>query len=104
MNQSIYIRQNKEIHNISLNNIIYILRDNETQTTRIITKERKYETRQSLIKIEKQLDKRFCKTHRSCIINKEKIKKINFKENTIYFENDEKIDYISRNYKKNLRV
>ena len=30
-------------------------------------------------------------------------KSVNFKENIIYFENDKKIDLLSRNYKKGLK-
>lgn len=49
------------------------------------------------------LDERFFQTHRSCIINIEKIKDINWKKNIIYFVNGESIDYLSRDRKKSLR-
>ena len=50
-----------------------------------------------------KLDDRFYKTHRACIVNLDKIKKVDFKNEIIYFDNNLKIDYLSRNYKKGLK-
>ena len=52
---------------------------------------------------DEELDERFYKTHRACFVNLKRIESVNFKENIIYFENDKKIDLLSRNYKKGLK-
>ena len=51
-----------------------------------------------------KLDKRFVQSHRACYVNRDKVKSIDFKNNIIYFNNGMKLDYLSRNYKKGLRV
>ena len=50
------------------------------------------------------LDERFYLTHRSCIVNIERINKIDWKNNIIYFKNScEKTDYLARDKKKGLK-
>ena len=47
-----------------------------------------------------EMDARFYLTHRSCIVNTEKIKSVDWKENIIYFENVESIDLLARDKKR----
>ncbi len=101
---TIIVKSEKIIHKIKLEDILYIYKENGSANTNIVTKTKEYKVRESLIKLEQKLDNRFCKTHRSCIVNKDKIKKINFKEKEISMEGNKKVDYLSRNYKKNLKV
>ncbi len=99
----ISFRCNKEIHHVKLDNIIYVYRDNALEKTTIVTTEDEYPIRESLTDIVKKLDKRFVQTHRACFVNKEKIESVDFKRGIIYFVNDTSIDYLSRNFKKELR-
>lgn len=94
---------NKEIHHVKLDNIIYVYRNSAIEKTIIVTNEDEYPVRESLSEIVKKLDVRFVRTHRACYVNKEKIESIDFKNSIIYFINDTSIDYLSRNYKKELR-
>ena len=96
-------RSNKEIHHVKLDNILYLYRDNNTLQTMVVTNDGEYNIRDSLVSISKKLDQRFYQTHRACFVNIDKVKKVDFITGIIYFENNKKIDYLSRNYKKGLR-
>lgn len=99
----ISFRCNKEIHRVKLNNILYVYKDGESDKTTIITTDNKYPIRDSLSNIVSKLGSNFVQTHRACYVNVEKIESIDFKNSIIYLINDTSIDYLSRNYKKNLR-
>lgn len=99
----ISFKSNKELHHLKVDNILYVLRDNSTEKTKIVTNDNEYFVRDSLLNIVKKLDSRFYQTHRACYVNLDKIKTVDFKNNTIYFINDKSTDYLSRNYKKGLR-
>lgn len=99
----ISFKSNKELHNVKIENILFISRDTYLEKTKIVTTDNEYLVRDSLLNIVKKLDSRFYKTHRACFVNTEKIKSVDFKENKIYFENDKSTDLLSRNYKKGLR-
>ena len=102
-NKTLKIKIGRIIHNIKLEDIIYIIKEKKNKKIKIITKEKEYRVNQSLKVMESKLDSRFCKTHRSCIVNKDKIEKIDNKENKIYLKDSKEIDYISRTYKINLK-
>ncbi len=93
----------KGIHHINYENILYIVKDNNSRKTKIVTSESEYIVSPSLTTIIKKLDSRFYQTHRACFVNLKKIKSVDFKNNIIYFKHNKKIDYLSRNYKKELR-
>jgi DNA-binding LytR/AlgR family response regulator len=57
----------------------------------------------ALNEIMEKLNPKFCRTHRACIVNKENIKSIDYKTNIITFKNEEKIDLLSKNYKKEVK-
>ena len=99
----ISFRCNKEIHHVKLDNIIYVYRDNALEKTTIVTTDDEYPIRESLSEVTKKLDSRFVQTHRACFVNKDKIESVDFKNNIIYFINDSSTDYLSRNFKKELR-
>ena len=96
-------KSNKELHHVKIDNILYISRDTYQEKTKIVTTDSEYLVRESLANVIFKLDGRFYKTHRACFVNLKRIESVNFKENIIYFENDKKIDLLSRNYKKGLK-
>ena len=49
------------------------------------------------------LDDRFYLSHRSCLINTDKVRKIDWKNSVIYFENGISISLLSRDRKKGLK-
>lgn len=99
----ISFKSNKELHNVKIENILFISRDTYLEKTKIVTTDNEYLVRDSLLNIIKKLDSRFYQTHRACFANIKMIKSVDFKENKIYFENDKSTDLLSRNYKKGLK-
>lgn len=90
-------------YRVDLNDILYITKTINKHQTIIKTISNEYYTSISLNKIISQLTTDFIQTHRACIINKNNIKKINFKENIITFINNEKISLLSKKYKKEVK-
>ena len=101
--KSLNFKSNKELHHVKLDNIFYICKDSYSEKVIIKTADNEYLVRDSLANIVSNLNNTFIQTHRACFVNKDKIKSVDFKNNIIYFENDTSTDYLSRNYKKNLR-
>lgn len=96
-------KSNKELHHIKLNNILYLYKDSASEKTIVVTIEEEYSVREPLSTIVKRLDERFVQTHRACFVNIDKIESVDFKNSIIYLSDDISMDYLSRNYKKNLR-
>ena len=93
------IKDKKAYYRLSLDSIIYIMRDSVERKTIIYTENNVHPINKSLKEIEKELDDRFIKTHRSCIINKNRMAEVNYKERKIIFDNGIKIDLLSKKYK-----
>ena len=100
---ALVFKQDKEIYHIKYDNILYIFRDNAKDKTKIKSIDKEYYVRDTLTNVAKQLDNRFYQTHRACYVNLNNIKCADFKDDIIYFINDDNIDYLSRNYKKGLK-
>ena len=100
---ALVFKQDKEIYHIKYDNILYIFRDNAKDKTKIKSIDKEYYVRDTLTNVTKQLDNRFYQTHRACYVNLNNIKCADFKNDIIYFTNDDSIDYLSRNYKKGLK-
>ena len=101
--KTISFKSNKELVNIKIEDIMYIYKTDDQNKIEVVLKNNNYKIRESLSNIMLKLDDRFYKTHRACIVNLDKIKKVDFKNEIIYFDNNLKIDYLSRNYKKALK-
>ena len=99
----INFKSNKELHHILQDDIYYIYKENYSDKSIIVTSNNTYTVSESLSSLMSKLDDRFYQTHRACCVNLNKISKVDFKENIIYFDNDKKTDYLSRNFKKGLR-
>ena len=102
-NKLINFKSNKELHQLSLDEIYYIYKDNYLNKSVIVTNKEEFPVSDSLNRISEKLDKRFVKTHRSCFVNINRIKSVDFNNNIILFDNKKPIDLLSRNYKKELR-
>lgn len=101
--KGLVIKVGKELKNIDLNSIYYIYRDIEEEKTVIVTSYDNFPIRESLINLEGKLDCRFSRSHRACIVNREKIKGIDLNNKIISFDNNIKTDLLSNNYKKNFK-
>ena len=101
---SLKFQYNGEIHQIPYQDILYIERDTNTDLSIINTKSGKVEINKSINEIEKILkhDRRFLKTHRSCIVNIDNISSFEMSSSSIRF-NKERINLVTRDKKKKLK-
>lgn len=91
------------LYTIPMEDIIYITTDTQSRKTIIITDHTSFHVNKPLHEIESLLEKHFIKTHRACIINKNRVISIDMKNRLIYFDNKSSIDLLSRDYKKKLQ-
>lgn len=99
-NNSICIKSNKELVHLKIDNIYYICRDTSENKVIFVTSSGNYPVNMSLKNLNQKLDGNFEQSHKSCIVNKDKIKKIDSKNNIIYFEKNIKTELLSKTYKK----
>ncbi len=102
-NKILSFKSNGEIHHIKFSNIMYIYRDNSIGKIIVVTNDNKYPVTESLVSLASRLDSKFFHSHRACYVNLNLISRVDFKNSTIYFINGSTTDYLSRNYKKDLR-
>jgi len=102
-NKYLSFKQDGEIIRIPYKDILFIEKDKFEDCLYIETIDDKVKYNGSIAKIEKLLgdDKRFFKTHRSCIVNLFKITKLNTSIPTIWF-NSKYTNCLSRDKKKEL--
>lgn len=95
--KSLSITDKGIVFNIKLDDILYIYRDTNERKVVVVTTSNR-------IKISKSIDEitqltGFLKTHRSCIVNKNRVTYFDFKNKKILFDNGVEITYISDAYK-----
>lgn len=90
-------------YKVYTDDIVYIVKDTIDRKCVIKTIYNEVIVNENISTLFDMLDGRFFMTHRSCIINTEKIDKIDWKNNIIYFKNGFKTDYLSRDKKKELK-
>jgi len=90
------------IYTIFIDDILYITRDSIDRKSIIKTNKCEFKTYKSLAEIKSMLGESFHKSHRSCIINMDRVCKINKQKRIIVFDNGITIDLISDKYKNDL--
>lgn len=90
------------IYSIKLDDILYLTKDSVERKTVIKTDYAEFKVNVSLSDLSDMLDDRFTKTHRSCIINKNRTSKIDKQNKEITFDTGEVIDLVSDKYKREL--
>lgn len=90
------------IYTISLDDILYITRDSIDRKSIIKTNKNEFKTYKSLLEIMGMLDDRFCRSHKSCIVNLDRVCKVSKLKKIIEFDNGTSIDLISDKYKNKL--
>lgn len=88
------------LYTIAMNDILYITRDSVERKCIIKTDYAEIKTYKPLSNIEKLLDNRFVKTHRACLVNKERVVKIDKIRKTILFDNGVVVSLLSEKYRK----
>lgn len=93
-----------DYYNIHHNDIFYIEKNLNNNSSIIATLGNKYQINKTICELEEELrhNNKFFKSHRSCIINLDKIMKVDFNEGIVYFK-DRKTNLLSRSNKKKLK-
>lgn len=95
---------NRNSYRIPYDDILYIEKIPEDQKCVINTESgEQFVIFSSIKELTQKLGPNFFQTHKSCIVNIEKIKRINYTENTITFINNESVYLLSNRRKKQLR-
>ena len=104
LNQKQVLRFNdmSTVYTIKLDDILYITKESFERKTIIKTDYTNYSVSIALSNIKEMLDDRFIQTHRSCLVNKNRISKIDRQNRIITFDNGETIDLLSDKYKKEM--
>lgn len=92
------------IYSIDCNKILYITTDTVARKTIIVTDKNEYKVNNTLNYFLEILNGDFCQSHKSCIINKNRVVNINNNNNIITFDNGISIDLLSDKYKKEINV
>ena len=103
-NKKVLIFESNDItYKVYTDDIVYIIKDTIDRKCVIKTIYNEVIVNENISTLFNMLDGRFFMTHRSCIINTEKIDRIDWKNNIIYFKNGFKTDYLSRDKKKEFK-
>lgn len=87
---------------IPINDILYITRDSVERKCIIKTDYTTYKVGKSLTELKEMSLGNLTQTHRACLINEKRVRKIDKSKKIIIFDNGETIDLLSSNYKKEL--
>lgn len=90
------------LYTIAMDDILYITRDSVERKCIIKTDYAEIKTYKPLSSIEKLLDNRFIKTHRACLVNKERAAKIDKIRKTILFDNGVVVSLLSEKYRRGI--
>ena len=80
----------------------YIYTDTIERKIIIKTDYAQFKVSKTLVEMEEKLPSQFKHSHRACIVNCDRIRMIDKRNNKIIFDNDEKIDLLSKAYRKEL--
>ena len=80
--------------------ITYISRDKEERKILIHTDTNIFKLNMTLNDIMTLLDERFIQTHRACITNRQRVHEWNWPKSYFVLDNGEKVEYLSKKYKK----
>lgn len=91
------------IYTILTKDILYVTTDTQERKILIVTDYTTHKVGKSMIEMEELLGEEFMQTHKSCIINKNRINRIDMREGIIYFDTGVQIDLLSRKFKKTVK-
>ncbi len=80
--------------------ITYITRDKEERKVIIHTDSNIFKLNMNLSDISQLLDDRFIQSHRSCIVNRQRVHEWNWPKSYFILDTGEKVDYLSKKFKK----
>lgn len=95
---------NYSSYRLPINNILYVEKIQDDQKCEITMDDgSKYLIKTSIKSLNEKLGPSFYQSHKSCLVNVEKIRRINYPENIITFHNGESVYLLSNRNKKGLR-
>ena len=98
------VNDGNTLYTINLDDILYLTKESVSRKTIIVTDYTEFQLSKSLQSIKELLDDNFVQTHRACVVNKNRVCKIDFKNKIICFDNNLEIDLLSNKYKKEMSV
>ena len=102
-NNKLFVYRSRNIDlKIYLKNILYIYRDKEERKVIIVTDNNRFTVSIGVQEILDYLDSNFTMVHRACIVNKNRVHKYNWKDKYFVLDNGEKVDMLSKKYKKDV--
>lgn len=90
------------LYTIPIKDILYITRDTYERKCFIKTDYTTYKTGKTLAELKEMTSGYFKQSHRACLVNMDRVRKINRGTNQIEFDTGEIINLLSNNYKKEL--
>ena len=91
---------NNAIYIIPVKDILYVTHDNVERKCLIKTDNRTYKVGKSLTEIKELSMGALAQSHRACLVNEDRIIKVDKKKKHIMFDNGEIVDLVSENYKR----
>ena len=98
------LKDGNTLYTINMDDILYLTKESLSRKTVIVTDYNEFYISQSLNSIKDLLNEDFIQTHRACIVNKNRVCKIDFKNKIICFDNNIEIDLLSNKYKKEMVI
>lgn len=86
------------VYNLELDKILYITHDNVSRMSIIFYDNVTYSLKITLKNVVKELNEDFIQTHRSCFVNKNRIKYFDYKNMCITFDNMKTTSLVSKKY------
>ena len=90
------------IYTIPVKDITHIYTDTVDRKIIIKTDYAQFKISKTLTEMEQMLPNQFKHSHRACLVNKERIRIIDKKNNKIIIDNNDETEYLSKSYKKEL--
>ena len=90
------------IYTIPVKDIVYVLTDTLERKLIIKTDYAEFKVSKTLVEMENLLPEQFKHSHRACIVNVDRIRMIDKRNNTIIFDNDDSVDLLSKSFRKEL--
>ncbi len=101
VDNKVFKYRNNQINlRIYMKDILYICRDKDERKLIIKTTKNVFKINMTFSEVLKELDSRFKKTHRSCIVNTDRVSRYDWKNGKILLDNNEEISLLSKKYKE----
>ena len=98
----LHLVDGKQVYLIPLHDVLYVTRDGVERKCIIKTDYAEYKVHKTLAEIKEMSNGFLTQTHRSYLINEKRIRRIDKAGKTILFDNNEEVNLLSKNRKKEL--